>query len=387
MDMTAPGSLPTSNGGSSDPGIALPAGATALDAVFQLHRIDPNVLNAIDQAHGSSAFSSYNDLVSHVEAVGSRGEAAFTGMVSQYKGYLGENLMAQHLREQGHHVELATEPNQAGWDALVDGEPVQIKVGGPETISEHLEKYPDIPVITVAENADKFAGEPMVMAVKELSGESIEEATTQTLQGIDGLDDVGLDFPVVTAVLSGARNLSLVASGDSDLGTAIKYTAADTVGVGAGGAAGAKAGTMIGGAIGGPIGAGIGAVIGGIGGAIMGRKGARHFKEGALREAEERLNCAVSRYPDLYGAALQKKAGVLEQTAREVQPGGLRATIWPSLGDTAGEGIAGKYREWSERCRAWWWELRKRSASPLLPGARLRARWGHPVHRQEFVQA
>ncbi len=130
------------------------ASVTLADAVFQLHRIDPGVLKAIDAAKGGQAFDNYNQLVKQVESVTSRGESAAQGLVSNYKGYYGEQILADTLRANGHHVEMADSPNQEGWDALVDGQPVQFKVGlGTSGIEEHLAKNPDIPVFTVGEHA------------------------------------------------------------------------------------------------------------------------------------------------------------------------------------------------------------------------------------------
>ena len=339
------------NSGAAGIGLALPVGVTAGDAIYEFSRIDSNVLDAIDQAHGGQAFETYNDLVGHIEDVASRGDAAVSGLVSQYKGYLGENLVAQHLRDGGHHVEMAATPNQEGWDAIVDGEKVQIKVGlDPDGVSDHLERYPDIPVVTVSEHAERFADEPMVMAIGELSGESIQEATESTIAGMDGLDDVGLDFPIVTAVLSGTRNLRLVAKGHSDLGTALEYTAADTIGVGVGGAAGAKAGVLLGGAILGPVGAAAGAIVGGIGGAIFGRVGSQKYKQKALREAQAHFDAVVTAYPDAYGHALRTKATSLAETADRVSPRGVRSVVWPSFGHIARRDVAGRYREDASEC-------------------------------------
>ena len=341
------------NSGSAQIGLALPVGVTTADAIYELSRIDPEVLDAIDQAHGSQAFGSYNDLVNHIEDVASRGDAAVSGLVSQYKGYLGENLVAQHLRGGGHHVEMASTPNQEGWDAIVDGEKVQIKVGlDPDGVSDHLERYPGIPVVTVSEHAEQFADEPMVTAVTELSGESIHEATESTIAGVDGLDDVAFDFPIVTAVLSGTRNLRLVAEGHSDLGTALEYTAADTIGVGAGGAAGAKAGALVGGAVLGPVGSAAGAILGGIGGAIFGRVGAQKYKQKALREAQAHFDAVVNAYPYAYSDALRTKAATLGDTADRFGPRGLRFALWPSFGDIARRNVAGRYREHASKCAA-----------------------------------
>lgn len=290
------------SGPSAGYGAVLSAGGVTLaDAVFQLHRIDPGVLNAIDAAKGGQAFESYNQLVEQVESVANRGQAAVQGLVSNYKGYYGEQILADTLRAKGHHVEMADSPNQEGWDALVDGQPVQFKVGlGTGGIEEHLIKNPDIPVFTVGEHAETYADNDMVTAVEGTSGSEIQETVEETLEGVDGLDDVAFDFPLVTLMISGAKNARLVAKGQSDGWTAVEYTVADTVAVGGGGALGGKAGAMIGGLVGGPIGAMLGGLIGGIGGAMAGRSLSNDYKEQGLRQAQESLESALAMYPVAY---------------------------------------------------------------------------------------
>ncbi len=334
-----------------DPVIAGVAGVTAIDAIHGLSQIDPSVLEAIDAAHGAKAFESYPELVEHVQDVAGRGDAAFSGMVSQYKGYLGEQAVAEHLRAQGHHVEMPDAPNEAGIDAWVDGQPVQIKSGlDASGISEHLERYPDVPVITVAEHADAFAGEEMVTVLPEVSGATLEATTTETLQGIEGVGDFALDIPIITAVISGATNIYRVARGDSDIGTAAEFTAADTIGVGFGGVAGAKAGALAGSFLG-PIGAAVGAIGGGIGGALFGRQLSGLFKERKLRAAQKDLRTALMEIPRAHLEALESKEWALEQHARSVQPRGLWPWLWPNGGWVVRRKIADRYRAWAWRCR------------------------------------
>lgn len=326
-------------------------GVTVADAVFQLHRIDPGVLKAIDAAKGGQAFENYNQLVEQVESVAGRGKAAVQGLVSNYKGYYGEQILADTLRANGHHVEMADSPNQEGWDALVDGQPVQFKVGlGTGSIEDHLAKNPDIPVFTVGEHAQAYADNDMVTAVEGTSGSEIQETVEHTLEGIDGLDDVAFDFPLVTLMVSGAKNARLVAKGHSDGWTAVEYTVADTVAVGGGGAIGGKTGAVIGGLLGGPFGAAVGGIIGGIGGAMAGRSLSNDYKEQGLRQAQSSLESALARHPAAYAQALKAKGQALASSAEQAQPRGLGAWFWPSMGTVAAAETAERYAQWSSSC-------------------------------------
>lgn len=47
------------------------------------------------------------------------------------------------------HLKLASNPNQAGWDAMMGRIPVQIKTGDVSNVHHHIKRYPKIPVVLV----------------------------------------------------------------------------------------------------------------------------------------------------------------------------------------------------------------------------------------------
>ena len=337
---------------SHDPVVLGSVGVTAIDAIYHLSQIDSRVLDAIDYSKGSLSFDSYNDLVNQVQDVFGRGPDAVAGLVNLNKGFLGELTITDHLRTQGHFVTMPNIPNEPGVDAWVDGNPVQIKSGlNPAGISTHLEKYPDIPVITVGEHAEVFANEEMVTALPEISGTALESLTENTLEGIDELADVGGDIPIVTAVISGTRNFHRVYKGDSDVLTALEFTASDTIGIGGGIFAGAKAGLIVGGAVGGPWGAAIGSIAGSIGGSIFGRGLSKYWKERGLRDARRRLQTSLAKLPEEYIAGLRTKIGALQIQEQRVKPSGFRSWLWPDQDWVVRSRIANQYKLWAERCR------------------------------------
>lgn len=334
-----------------DPVLGGAVAVTALDAIYNLSQIDPGVLDAIDAAHGTRAFESYPELVGHVQEVAGRGDLAFTGMVSQYKGYVGELTVADHLRAQGHHVELSDTPNEAGVDALVDGQPVQIKSGlDSSAVTEHLEHYPDVPVITVAEHGEVFADAEMVTVLPDVSGAALEATTREALGGMDELAEVGFDMPLITIAISGASNVVQVWRGNRDVATALEFTGADTVGVGGGGFAGAQAGGVMGAAVGGPVGAALGAVAGAVAGSVAGRKLAKVWKERGLREARGQFNAVLAEVPDAMGEALSAKARELAKCSRDAEPRGLRGWLWPDAGWLVRREVSRRYAGWAARC-------------------------------------
>jgi|688.fasta_scaffold189410_3 hypothetical protein len=345
------------------------AGAISIGhAIFHLSRIDSSVMEAVDRIYEPERVNSFRDLVNHLEAKQSAGEAAWDGAINSYKGAFGETLLAEQLRMQGHYVELASDTSNPGFDAWVDGQPTQFKAGlGARDILEHRAQNPDIPVVTVTEHADRFADDPMVDCLDTVSGHTVEETTSDALESAIGIDDFVKGIPLVTAAISGFRNFRPVIAGHSDFATAARYTLADTAGVGIGGAVGAKMGACIGMSLG-PIGAAIGAAIGGIGGAIGGRYAASAYKNRDLVAAKTALSEALARYPDAYVDALCKKTLALKCSAKRLHPKFRWASLVSlSIGDVVRSQGARALRKWAKHCSEIAECLRKRIAATRAP--------------------
>lgn len=179
---------------------AISGGAVLLDVFVSLVRVDPALFDAIDHAHGSGAFDSFEALRAHVSEVLDRGDLAARGLRAQYGGALGEILAAEHLRQAGHAVEFAPTPNQEGWDLLVDGHETQVKVGldtGP--IEAARAEHPDIDIVTVQEHGDTFAGTEV--AILPLSGQDIADTTADSLDAITAVGDLALALPVIGGLI------------------------------------------------------------------------------------------------------------------------------------------------------------------------------------------
>jgi len=217
-----------------------------------------------------------------------------TGFFRRLTGYVGESKAGGILADTGHIVEFPDTPNNPGYDLTVDGDPLQVKVGGTaQTFSEHFEKYPGIPVITGTDNIDNVAEGADVLFVEELEANAIREATGETLDIVhEDMHTGGPTIPYVTAIVAGLREIGLLLEGHTDIKTAGKHIALDTAGVGLGGWAGAKVGATIGGFLG-PVGMALGSVAGAIGGAVFGRGFINEIKYTAFREAVEKCQRVV----------------------------------------------------------------------------------------------
>lgn len=328
------------------------------EALFHLNRIDGSVLDAVDAIYQPGVENSFTEIVGHLRDTGGASDAAWSGVVSAYKGRLGEDYMAEYLDAAGHHVEMATSTNQEGWDAVVDGQLVNFKAGlGPDHIQEHLERFPEIPVITVAEQSTTFADNEMVTCLDSVSGEEIADATENALSSVVEATDFGLDIPFVTLALSAARNYKPLLSGYSDLSTATIHTVTDTAGIGIGGAAGAKTGALIG-AIVGPLGMFAGTIVGGLIGAMSGGAIAQVIKEKSLAQAEAEYKERVLDYEKRYTTALEGKALSLEKTAQSYERDfSLRRFFWPLPSDVLRDELKAAYLNWASDCRIYAAEL------------------------------
>lgn len=321
-------------------------------ALFHLNRMDGQALDAIDTIYQPGVENSFDEIVEHLRGLDSGAEAAWAGGLAAYKGRLGEEYIAESLEAAGHHVELATATNQAGWDALVDGQAVNFKAGlDTGHIEDHLARYPDIPVITVAEQGEAFADNSMVTCLTGVSGEEIEQTTEAAMESVVDATDFGLDIPMVTLAIAAAKNFKPVLGGHTDFGTATVNTAADTAGVGLGAAAGAKAGAMAG-AFGGPVGVVAGSIVGGLVGAMGGRSIAKGFKEKALNKARSDYDTGVTKYGHAYATALYAKADQLNTTALSYE---RPLSVWrffrPAPSDLLRKELQAAYSNWAAHCR------------------------------------
>lgn len=126
----------------------------------------------------------------------------------------------------------------------------------------------------------------------DLNYDEVHDTTVHTLHSVDSMHSGGFHIPVVTAVISGIREIDLLSQNMTDFPTALKNIGLDMLGTGAGGAIGAKVGATAG-AVLGPFGFVAGGVLGGIVGALIGRGITNEIKLAPLRAAHERLVSTV----------------------------------------------------------------------------------------------
>lgn len=136
--------------------------------------------------------------------------ASDVGYASWLKGHVAETLAKEHLTAAGHDVTFAQASNQPGWDLVVDGQEYNVKVGEQvlANISNHFDKYPDIPVLT-SESAAKLIDSDQVIGLPILEEEAIAEALAESGDALDAVEVADIGIPIFTAIRTSWRELRI----------------------------------------------------------------------------------------------------------------------------------------------------------------------------------
>lgn len=293
------------------------AGLTIGDLIYDICRVSPEVLEATDFARADDLsnifeYSVFADRLSDLSV------DSFDGNVAQLQGYVAEQFVARQLQAQGKEVEIPDEPNQEGYDLLVNGERFQVKclsdVGG---VKKHLDEYPDIPVLANQDLAPELEELPGAFAVPGLNYEEVTGATRSTIDA--GADMLDFEVPLIALAVATGSNIKAMVKGESDLNAALANIAFDVGGRAAGGVAGAKA-LAIAGTMFGPAGTVIGGLAGSIAGAQQGKRIGRWLRGKILCAAEEAaLEAALHKFLSAVSDVSQNNLRVLESKRDRIE--------------------------------------------------------------------
>ena len=211
---------------------AVVTGVSVFDVLYNTMKLDPNALRGMDHLHHAKDFQNLGELIDFMKSTiikSEPGSDTWRDMIHKYKGYTGEENVADYYRERGHNVET---PDSGTTEGLY--------------IQEHLDKHPNIDVIANREMADAFRDNPRVVINPELSSQEAFHSTADTFEGIADLGD-GLDsIPFITLAINTGKNIHKLYKGDLDLKTAAEHTVLDTTAVGTGSWVGGQAGLGLG---------------------------------------------------------------------------------------------------------------------------------------------
>jgi hypothetical protein len=213
------------------------AGLTYSDLLYDVIRIDPTVIEAIDFSRAAD-LSTLPEFSTFASEIMSKSGRSFDGSVDQMKGYVAERYVAETIRRQGAEVEFPETSNQAGYDLLVNGDPFQVKCW--ETVKgveDHLAKYPDIPVFVNEELAIHYQGNEMVYPVWGVRHDQVE---LDTIEALDAGAEIGdFEIPIITAAVVAANNVYGLIKKSTDFRSALKNTVEGTTARSVGSAGGA----------------------------------------------------------------------------------------------------------------------------------------------------
>ncbi len=267
------------------------AALTLGDFLYDYVRIDPEVLHGIEFARAADvdsmlSFAHFAETKAHLS------NASLNGLHSELQGYVAEQIAAHHLMAQGHDVTFPHTPNNPGSDFEVDGHPFQVKcLADPQGVFEHLQKYPNIPVIVNEELASKVGDHSGVYVDPELHRNAVRHVTEETLA--QGRELADFEIPWISLAISGAANFYYMWLNETDLTGMLTCTLTDTVGRTLVGTLGKYAGAGAGLILFGPAGAIVIGGAGAIGGASAGRRLSGGFRRALLIDEESRVRRAI----------------------------------------------------------------------------------------------
>jgi hypothetical protein len=297
------------------------ASLTLGEFLYDYIRIDPTVVRGVEFARSADVDS----VLSFARFADTKADLAgqhLQGLTANLHGYVAEQVAAQHLVAQGHDVLFPTTPNNPGWDLLVDGHPFQVKcLADSAGVLEHIQKYPDIPIIVNEELAAQVGDHAGVYVDPALHHDAVWMATTTSLE--HGRELADFEIPWISLGVSGAFNFYYLLRGDTDLSGMLTCTASDTAGRTAAGWAGKAVGATLGLFLFGPAGAIIGGGVGAVGGASAGRRMAQAFRrvvliDTAVVDCELRAlaDAAAQSMPDKI-AAWQRKRELMDLNLKD----------------------------------------------------------------------
>lgn len=255
------------------------------DFLYDYLRLDPTVMEGVDFASSLDLSSPFSFALFAAEQSSLMAEGAGDS-IHRLKGYVAERLVAHNLSAAGHDVSFPEASNQAGYDLLVDGQPFQVKcTSSPEHVLEHLESYPDIPVIVNSELAESLSGTPGVYIDAALSNEEATKLTEEGLQS--GADLLDLEIPWIAMAISASVEIKDLYHSRTGFSDALINIASDTAGRTVLGVVCASATAATGAIFFGPAGAVIGNLTGGVFGGVYGKKVAQFARRRLPNHAEQ----------------------------------------------------------------------------------------------------
>jgi hypothetical protein len=183
------------------------------EMLYSAAAVNPLVINAADFSRTEDLAGVF-DFSVFAQSVDEMSLEAARGALSNLKGYVAEQMVAAELVSRGYVVDFPATSNQAGYDLLVDGLPMQVKFHESlEGLRNHFERY-DYPVYANAELADQIPDEwaDHVFFIDGLTGDLVESISADSLTA--GADMLNPDIPIFALAITAGRSLVQLHAGE-----------------------------------------------------------------------------------------------------------------------------------------------------------------------------
>ena len=248
---------------------------SAGDLIYDILRVDPRVVEGVDFVRKDDLSDVFSFGKKEILERKEKSAESLEGLHDSYTGYTFERVVALDYQKRNAEVVFPENARQPGYDLVINGERFQVKTQGDgiSSIEEHFEKHP-YRVIANSEAAEKFSEKYPDKAHLVLnSGFSHDEAQNLVKESTDNAVEIfednnlfGSAIPEIlgiVSIISIGKNFMYWVDGKTDMNTALKNIAIDSVGKFAGAGIGAKIGSFFFPPFGTIVGGGFGFMLGG----------------------------------------------------------------------------------------------------------------------------
>ena len=186
------------------------------DLLYDYLRVDPKVVEALDFSHPSLqknydyGIDNLNNPIKagwfkkkrleHFENESSNPEKSWAQHEARDSGYYGEKHFAHQFQAQGHEVRFPDDPNNPGFDLIVNETPIQSKLGSGQLLDTHFKKYPNIKAVANNEAIEDHLRRHPENASKVIYGGNGEEIQQHYHDNSDAMREIFEDEDCIRMV-------------------------------------------------------------------------------------------------------------------------------------------------------------------------------------------
>ena len=310
------------------------------DLLYDYLRVDPKVVEALDFSHPSLqknydyGIDNLNNPIKagwfkkkrleHFENESNNPEKSWSQHEARDTGYYGERHYAHQFQAQGHEVRFPDDPNNPGFDLIVNETPIQSKLGSGQLLDAHFKKYPNIKAVANNEAIEDHLRRHPENASNVIYGGNGEEIQQHYHDNSDAMREILEDEEFFSLPISEAVSIGLIISAGKNsykfiqnkksFGEALGDTGIDTASRAGSITLFAGAGSIIIGTLsGGPYGYIAGKFVGGILGISSGRQFSTLIKHKfRCQDEQENLKNAIKNYLEKLSSILKKNINTFD---------------------------------------------------------------------------